>query len=121
MVHYYDKTTLETRAFNDADDYTLCVERGYAPAPSSAFVLIPNPIEGDYQYDDTVGLWALRLVNIDEVRRDRDERLLQSDWSQNRDIVLENDSDWVAYRQALRDITTDYIPVSNPRWPTKPN
>jgi len=44
--------------------------------------------------------------------------LVESDWSQLPDVNLANQSDWDAYRQALRVIATN--PTVDPVWPSKP-
>ena len=40
-----------------------------------------------------------------EARAIRNSALTECDWTQNRDVVLANDSDWATYRQTLRDVT----------------
>ena len=40
-----------------------------------------------------------------EVRFERDTLLRESDWTAGKDVQLENEAEWMAYRQALRDIT----------------
>jgi hypothetical protein len=54
------------------------------------------------------------------VRSLRDSLLKESDWTQNRDINLSNDSEWVTYRQALRDLPTQSGWPLDVTWPTKP-
>jgi hypothetical protein len=54
------------------------------------------------------------------VRNLRDSLLKESDWTQNRDINLSNDSEWVTYRQALRDLPTQSGWPLDVTWPTKP-
>ena len=39
-----------------------------------------------------------------QVREIRDRLLAESDWTQNRDVVLLNDITWKQYRQDLRDL-----------------
>ena len=39
-----------------------------------------------------------------QVREIRDKLLAESDWTQNRDVVLLNDITWKRYRQDLRDL-----------------
>ena len=39
-----------------------------------------------------------------QVREIRDRLLAESDWTQNRDVVLLNDITWKRYRQDLRDL-----------------
>ena len=59
------------------------------------------------------------------VRYQRDMLLIQSDWTQLADNVIESDlqTSWRNYRQALRDITTTYSSAESDddiTWPTKP-
>ena len=55
------------------------------------------------------------------VRGKRNSLLAESDWTQNRDVVLSNDTEWKKYRQALRDLPENTTDWTNPPWPTKPN
>ena len=41
---------------------------------------------------------------IKVLRGERNRRLLETDWTQGRDIVLSNDEEWKVYRQTLRDL-----------------
>ncbi len=51
----------------------------------------------------------------------RNDLLQQSDWTQNRDVFLQNDEAWKVYRQSLRDITDNVDPIIDEViWPTKP-
>ena len=65
-------------------------------------------------------------INADalaDMRAKRDNLLAESDWTQNRDVTLSNDSDWTTYRQALRDLPsgkTTKAHVDGATWPTKP-
>ena len=54
------------------------------------------------------------------VRLQRDKLLQETDWTQSRDVTLENDSDWVTYRQELRDITDQQGFPHNVTWPVRP-
>ena len=61
------------------------------------------------------------------LREKRDILSRETDWTQNRDVTLSNDSDWQTYRQALRDLPSTSSPelnengqLSNVTWPTKP-
>lgn len=56
----------------------------------------------------------------DRVREQRNKLLSESDWTQSRDVTLDNDTDWTAYRQELRDITTQGGFPHNVIWPDKP-
>jgi hypothetical protein len=53
------------------------------------------------------------------VRDRRNALLQQSDWTQLADVVLPNKTAWEAYRQALRDVTSQPDPY-NIVWPTPP-
>ena len=61
------------------------------------------------------------------LREERNRRLTETDWTQNRDVTLSNDSDWQTYRQSLRDLPSVAEPqldeqgnLTNITWPTKP-
>ena len=42
--------------------------------------------------------------SITKLRVERNRLLTESDWTQSRDLKLEDDDKWVSYRQALRDL-----------------
>jgi hypothetical protein len=96
---------------------------------------------------DGVGVYGLNdeLITVDEalvsakikelqaaepmrlLRIERDHLLQQTDWTQNRDVQLENDAAWREYRQALRDMPATQVPLLdqngnlyNITWPEKP-
>ena len=67
-----------------------------------------------------------------QVREIRNRLLAESDWTQNRDVVLLNDITWKRYRQALRDLpaSASFTPkldsngdldMSSVTWPLKPS
>ena len=67
-------------------------------------------------------LEAFKLeMDIRDVRGNRNRLLAESDWTQNRDVVLSNDAEWKIYRQALRDLPANTTDWTNPPWPTKPS
>ena len=51
-----------------------------------------------------------------QILENRDKLLKDSDWTQYRDVTLENDTDWKTYRQALRDLYTTASDPHNPTW-----
>ena len=56
-----------------------------------------------------------------KLRQQRDALLVETDYMGNSDVVMSED--WVTYRQALRDITSQTPSddsLSNITWPTKP-
>ena len=61
------------------------------------------------------------------LREERNRKLIETDWTQYRDVSLNNDSDWQTYRQSLRDLPSTAEPqldengqLTNVTWPTKP-
>ena len=67
-------------------------------------------------------LEAVKLeLDKNYVRTERNRLLGESDWTQNRDVVLSNDAEWKTYRQALRDLPANTTDWTNPPWPTKPS
>ena len=69
----------------------------------------------------------LAEVPIKRLREERNQKLVDSDWTQYRDVSLSNDSDWKTYRQTLRDLPSTAEPqldeqgnLTNVTWPTKP-
>ena len=67
--------------------------------------------------------WADDAPNrrMAELRRQRDILLVETDYMGNSDVVMSED--WVTYRQALRDITSQTPSddaLSNITFPTKP-
>ena len=57
-----------------------------------------------------------------ELRRLRDQKLTQCDWTQIADVPLaeEQKTAWATYRQALRDVPANTEDPKNPVWPTAP-
>ena len=61
------------------------------------------------------------------LRQERNRRLADTDWTQSRDVILENDAEWKTYRQALRDYPATANPqldengmLTNVTWPEVP-
>lgn len=54
------------------------------------------------------------------VRSQRDNLLLQSDWTQLPDVPQATRDTWASYRQALRDITSQSGFPTDVIWPTQP-
>jgi hypothetical protein len=55
----------------------------------------------------------------EDIRSRRNSLLLESDWTQLSDAQIENKSDWISYRQELRNITQNPNPDTIV-WPPKP-
>ncbi len=81
--------------------------------------------EEQAEYDSRNTAWTKDAPNrrMAELRKKRDALLVETDWTQNRDVTLSNDAEWKTYRQALRDITSQTPSddaLSNITFPTKP-
>lgn len=57
---------------------------------------------------------------IEHIDLKRKRRLSDTDWTQLQDVPLSTRDKWKAYRQALRDITTQPGYPKNVKWPLKP-
>ena len=66
---------------------------------------------------------------MDELRIERNKRLVETDWSQSPDVPFTTKDKWLTYRQALRDLPASanptlyedgYLDHSSITWPTKP-
>ena len=107
------------------------VAAGYAllPEPSDA------PSEGDILVADNgpdnvlISKWCSQtdytnIVNGRQlesiVRMKRNLLLSETDWTQGKDIPDTTSNKWVAYRQALRDITAQAGYPANIQWPQQP-
>ena len=63
-------------------------------------------------------------IDQDEAESHRSTRnalLIESDWTQGRDVVLSNDAEWKTYRQALRDLPSQSAFPRSVTFPTKPS
>lgn len=95
---------------------------------------LPSGLELSSRHDGDIG-WTLlpnnewynpnppvRWTNEQKVRNIRNFRLKQSDKYSYPDfpITTEKRNEWLAYRQALRDITSQPGFPDNVVWPTKP-
>lgn len=103
--------------------------------PQPAYDHAKNVSEGPFVLRD--GVWTLTWIVADassaeitarvrdqwrNIRNDRNYRLASSDWTRLDDAPLtpEQRTEWAAYRQALRDITTQADPF-NIVWPVDPS
>ena len=83
---------------------------------------LPSQEEIDAKRKELRDAEPMRLL-----REERNRKLQETDWTQNRDVTLSNDSDWQTYRQSLRDLPSTSSPeldvqgnLTNVTWPTKP-
>jgi hypothetical protein len=80
-----------------------------------------QPKEGDL-YDG--GIFTSPLapkVSLELLRDIRTEYLERCDWRDLPSYPYDDQVAWRAYRQDLRDITKDYVPVAAPVFPTEPS
>ena len=75
----------------------------------------PTELEIQTKIDELTAAEPLKLL-----REERNRKLAETDWTQNRDVTLSNDADWKTYRQALRDITNSATSLDDVTWPEKP-
>jgi len=82
--------------------------------------LPPKP-DGYYNFNYGLEIWEpdteQQLVYI---RKQRNQLLQSSDWTQLPDVPLSTKEAWAVYRQALRDVTNQPDPF-NITWPQPPN
>ena len=74
--------------------------------------------------EDEINAELTRLTNAEPLRllrKERNRRLSNSDWTQSRDVTLSNDTDWKTYRQTLRDLPANTSDPENVTWPTEPS
>jgi len=59
----------------------------------------------------------------ERLRRQRNSRLFTSDYTQLNDAVLTDSkkTEWITYRQQLRDLPANTSDPTNPTWPTEPS
>ncbi len=55
------------------------------------------------------------------MRTIRDQKLVETDWTQGEDVPVGIKTAYKAYRQELRDISSKYKIVSDVVWPTPPS
>lgn len=78
-------------------------------------------------YKDGDGNWVF-TENLEEkekfwkyLREQRNQRLTACDWTQLQDVELNNKAEWLAYRQALRNLPNNTVDPTNPNWPMEPS
>jgi hypothetical protein len=79
--------------------------------------------EGEYVFfvSDPVKVQARLDAQWTQVRAQQRQKLYESDWTCSvTDYEVPNKAEWVAYRAALRDVTTQTDPFAI-TWPEKPS
>ena len=97
---------------------SLIFAEGYA----SRFIEVPDQCENGWTFDGIN--FAPPLMDAEEqlalfVRTRRNEMLAASDWTQVADAVVDQTA-WAAYRQALRDISSQEGFPWTINWPKEP-
>jgi len=59
-------------------------------------------------------------ITWDQIKKERNALLLESDWTQLLDVNLPNKEEWKVYRQQLREITTNFSNANEVIFPSKP-
>ena len=89
------------------------------------WILVSGGAQVGWIWNSDKSEWSppiLPVVTIGEIREQRDQMLIDSDWRVSvSDYPNEDKDQWVAYRQLLRDFPDTYVPVESPSWPTQPN
>jgi hypothetical protein len=86
---------------------------GLAPHPPNRFCRFHWPSQQWQDPRHVEGEWR-------QVRQQRNQLLLGSDWTQLPDVPLGTKNAWTRYRQALRDITQQSDPFEIV-WPARPS
>lgn len=112
--------SLFIRVPHDADDNAL-VNSWYDSTTQTLKPMPPKPADGFYMWDSGTKSWVhdIELATRDAVRK-RQRLLAQSDYTQLPDVTIANRQEWAAYRQELRDITTQANWPILVTWPTPP-
>lgn len=88
---------------------------------SNSLVAKPTKPDGEYRFDGKTKQWKLDIEGVTKAALDKRQRLLaQSDYTQLPDVTIANRQEWAAYRQELRDITTQANWPILVTWPTPP-
>ena len=87
--------------------------------------LFPDPFGEDTDITDETERYAhfereaVQAKNA--LRKVRNLKLTETDWTQNADVPESTRNKWLAYRQALRDVPANYHSVGDVVWPTTPS
>lgn len=86
-------------------NYDALIAQAEATPPEPAIEITPEQMAED---------------NMRSLRRDRDRKLAETDWTQLPDVPEETREAYREYRQALRDITINNTDPTTADWPEKP-
>jgi len=94
----------------------------YIDIETKSPIEIPERPADDFIFNYIEKRWVSTITperKWSEIRSERNRLLAESDWTQIGDVTLQSKTEWLAYRQALRDITKQADPF-NIVWPVKP-
>ena len=146
MTYYiYKHDTIPTQAMNEASLANILFTEGTESETNEILdklKLIKLPPAVNSKPDDTAIMMALKnsegelyseWLSLEDaqavfneakakakVKRDRDLLLSNTDWTQLPDVPEEVKQKWTAYRQALRDITSQPGYPLDVQWPSTP-
>lgn len=113
---YYSNTQTNSNVWNAGDDNDTQVNL-YVLKPGIPLDYPFTPPSAEQQSSIQIeAAWV-------ELRKVRTNALVESDWTQIRDATLseEKANEWLAYRQALRDLPANTTDPKNPIWPEAPS
>jgi len=97
------------------------MKKAIATAPNQVTQHIDLTAGDISQYDVDVIQYAQEesILKVNEMRRLRDEKLKNTDWTQLVDasVSTDNMAAYTSYRQALRDIPQSYTNIDDVIWP----
>lgn len=72
---------------------------------------------------DSVKIENLEKSKFEPIRRERNRKLSETDWTQfpNSPLSQEQRDEWAVYRQSLRDLPSTVTDPTNVAWPTPPS
>ena len=82
---------------------------------------VPFTAEEEAEFDAAEAAWTTDADNrkAEKERAKRNRLLAETDWRAGADLTLS--SEWIAYRQALRDLPAQTGFPNTITWPTKPS
>jgi hypothetical protein len=128
VVYYHELRSMYPNVSGPLDDLYDVVFEGPQAQPERYQVAFRNGVEqiGGKWYTkysvtgmDDEAKAALNTTQAEAVRKQRTERLKDSDWTQVADAPVDQAA-WAAYRQALRDVTTQTGFPWTINWPVAP-
>ena len=99
----------------------------FHPAYADMFIEAPDEVTHWWTYDGTAfaapaqpSQDEVRAKKVADARVERNSLLLESDWTQAKDVPDSVSTKWAPYRQALRDVPQQAGFPENIVWPSKP-